>query len=180
MTWIVEDPLYVMVLGIAMTAILGFGWMQTSFRPLGYAAGGTVIVTLLLVMVEQWIVTDTEQITDALHRMAHDVQQNDVTAILNHIHASAKNVRRRAEHEFPKYEFTRCDIKRNLQIQIDASNPSRATATFNVVVVGQERGYPGHFHAPRYVELTLRKDQDRWQVADYRHAPPQRGFLRQR
>ena len=50
MTWILEDPLYVVVLGIIATVFFGFGWLQTNFRPLAYAAGGTVVVTILPIL----------------------------------------------------------------------------------------------------------------------------------
>jgi hypothetical protein len=178
MNWILEDPLYVVVLGIIATIVFGFGFLQTNFRPLAYAAGGAVILTVILVYVERVVVTDFEELEAALHEMAHDAENNDLAAILDHIHPSARAVRQRAEREFPLYEFSRVDIKRNLKIQFVDDGHRRATASFNVVVEGTFRQYEQFGKAAEFVELELRKDDDRWQVTDYHHFPPQHGLIR--
>ncbi len=32
MTWIVEEPVYIVILGVITLAFIGFAWMQTGYR----------------------------------------------------------------------------------------------------------------------------------------------------
>jgi hypothetical protein len=62
---------------------------------------------------------------------------------------------------------------------VSDQDPRQAVATFNVVVVISDRsGLLNERHIPRFVSVTLRKEDDAWRVIDYQHQPPQKGFQR--
>ena len=177
MTWVVEEPLYIAIMGIVTIAILAFGWMQTSYRPLLYGTVAAAVMTLLLLIVEQWVETESEQLAAALEQMAADVKRNDLEAVLNDIASTAPETRARARSEFPDYSFSRVDIKRNLEITVDSDRqPPRATATFNVAVDGVFKASRTPFRQRFFVELTLVKEDGRWRVATYSYHSPQYGM----
>ena len=177
MTWIVEEPVYIAILGVSTVLICGFGWLQTGYRQFAYAVVGAVIATVLLLLVEQWVETERAGIESALRRMAQDVERNDLPTVLSDIAQSAAKTRRRAESEFPRYRFTRVSIKHNLTITIDREQqPPKAKATFNVVVDGSELSTNMTFHVPRYVELTLVNEGSKWKVSAYHHEEPHLGL----
>jgi hypothetical protein len=130
-------------------------------------------------VVERLVVTDREQVSATLHEIARLVEHNDIDAAVQYAYSGAPQIRRQAEEELRRYEFSLVSIKRNLTIEVEPENkPPRARATFNVVVIVS---VPNHalkdYHAPRFVEVTLYKEDDgQWRVGGYSHSDPQRGW----
>jgi hypothetical protein len=137
-------------------------------------------LTVAAVLIERFVETDREQITATLHEIARLVQQNDVDAAIDYAYSGAPQVRRQADTELRRYEFSLVDIKRNLTIEVDSgTDPPQARAEFNVVVVVTVRNQGlTDFNVPRFCEVTLYKEKDgRWRVGAYSHADPQRGWM---
>ena len=169
MTWVIEQPLYLIILGLVGVVGFGFGWIQTGYRALLYLAVGSAVCAAGLLLLERFVVTDAEQVEAALHQIADDIENNDLPAVLAAIHPDAVETRQRAAAEFPNYEIDYVDIKSNLKVDFkDDVVPPKALATFNVTVKGRERSF-GPFNVPRFVEVTLVKVDDRWLALDYRH-----------
>ncbi len=169
MIWVIEQPLYLIILGLVAVVGFGFGWMQTGYRALLYLAVGSAICAGGLLLLERLVVTDAEEVESVLHQIAGDIERNDLPAVLAAIHPDAVQTRQRAEAEFPNYEIDYVDIKSNLKVDVDDDAvPPKAMATFNVMVKGRERSF-GPFTVPRFVEVTLVKVDDRWLALDYRH-----------
>jgi hypothetical protein len=55
--------------------------------------------------------------------------------------------------------------------------PCEADVTFNVVVEVTERSSGIHHRVPRFVHLTLRKEDGEWKVATYSHDDPQHSLI---
>ncbi len=175
MTWLLQEPLYIAILGVVAIAMLGFAWLQTRFQALLYATLAAIVVTGLLLAVEHWVETDAERVEKTLHEIAAAVERNDLPAVMQFAASGAIDARSRLENEFPRYHFERVSIKHNLEVKIDYDRqPAEATATFNVVVVGTAKSLSGRFHVPRFVEVKLVEENGQWRVSDYRHWSPQR------
>jgi hypothetical protein len=174
MTWIVEEPLYIAILGVVTLAFLAFAWTQTGYRWLLHATLGVAAFTVGLLLLERWVETEPEQIEATLRRIARDVERNDLDAILSHVYSGATETLARARSEFPRYSFRVVNIKRNVEVQLQAgAEPPAADVTFNVVVDVTERSSEIPYHVPRFVHVTLRKEDGRWKVATYSHDEPQ-------
>jgi hypothetical protein len=182
MTWLLEDSLTPLIVGSFLTAAAAFAWLQTGYRILLHAAGLFLVVTAAFVALERFVETDREQIAKTLDLIVRDIVNNDLEAILNWVHPSDLETRKRAEAEFPRYDFKHVDIKNNLEVEIKRSDPPKeATATFNVVVVASDRnGILRDGRAPFSVELELKQVGDQWKVADYRYDNPNVGLLRKK
>ena len=89
---------------------------------------------------------------------------------------------RRVRTEFPGYDIESVEVKNNMEIKFEPGDPpTRAVATFNVVVTGRlGTDSPTPIQAPRYVKLTFEKSGPFWRVVDLEHDEPMKGFRRDR
>jgi hypothetical protein len=173
MTWIVEEPLYIAILGVVTLAFLGFAWMQTGYRALLNAAIGAAALTVGLLLLEYLVDTEPERIEATLHRIARDVERNDHEMIYSHVYSGAPETLAWAKQEFPRYRFERATIKRNLEIVLDMNaNPPAAHASFNVRVDVTDVATGHLWYGAAFVEVTMRKEGDRWTVEECSYDEP--------
>jgi hypothetical protein len=179
MTWMVESPLLIVILGLLVVLVLGGAWIQTGRKPLLYAAITAGIMTALLFGVERFVQTDREQVRETLNQIARDVESNDVEKVLAHVYSGSPDIRSRAASEFPLYQFKSVSIKRNLKIIVEPKHfPPKAVAEFNVVVSGTDKaGLFSERAVPRFAIVTFYKEDNQWRVRSYEHRDPQEGFM---
>ena len=178
MTWILDQPLYIAILGVLTLAILAFGWMQTGYRALLHGMIGVAALTAGLLLLERWVETDAEQVETTLRKIGKVVESNDLDAILSYVYSGAPDTLREAQAEFPKYRFSNVNIKRNLEVEVDNSaQPPKAFATFNVGVNITEVSSGVPYVVRRYVEITMRKENGQWKVEKYEHHEPHAGMM---
>ncbi len=178
MTWVLEQPVYILILGVLSVAFLGFAWWQTSYRAMFHAMLAVFALTAGLLILEQLVETDVERVEDTLDQIARDVESNDLELILSHVYSGAQDVYARARNEFPQYQFRRVDIKRNVEVVIaENAHPPRAEVTFNVVVDVEVKATGYAPRVPRFVRVTMIFENDRWRVAEYTHDDPQNSIL---
>lgn len=182
MSWLLENPVMISIIGVVAAIVLGVAWLQTGKHTILYGIVAVLVFTLVGLVIERMVETDTEAVEGLLTQIARDVQQNDIQAILAHIDPSATFVRAQAEGELPKYKFSEVNIKSNLTITFDnPSDPTEAVTKFNVVVAGSHRdGSIEMWRVPRYAIVTFRKSGERWKVVAYEHHDPQEGLMRNR
>ncbi|HPM83134.1 MAG TPA: hypothetical protein PLF81_20665 [Candidatus Anammoximicrobium sp.] len=179
MTTILENPLPALLIGSLTTVILAGGWLRTGSKWLLAAIVAAILLTIGAVLVERFVVTDREQVTQTLFDIADLVERNQVNEALEYAYPKTPAVRSQAAAELPLYRFSEVNIKRNLEVKVfPERNPPMATADFNVVVVLSTReGLITNRRIPRYVEVTFYKDDDgQWRVGAYSHDDPRRGF----
>lgn len=178
MVWLLEKPLFIVVIGMSTTGILGGIWLQTGRRVAIHAMLATLALTCLLLGLERWIETDREQIDATLHRIARHVERNDLDAVLTYAHSDAEWIRQQASNELPRYVFQQVKIKANLEIQVASeASPKEAVAEFNAVVVLSDRsGLFQNNRVPRYVIVKFQKEGEDWRVTDYEHHDARFGY----
>lgn len=182
MTWLWEQPLVIVVVGVTTLAALGAAWAVSGRRALLAAAATAGVLLAVGLVTERLVVTDREAIQQMLQQLVRDVRSNNLRAVTQHIASRAPQLRQKVTAEMPRYRFDDCRITRVHQIEIDAhARPRTARVEFNVVASGTFR--EGGFEisdalVPRWVCLFLVKEEDgRWTVEDYDHAPPQQMLL---
>jgi hypothetical protein len=140
-----------------------------------HATLAAVALTIGLLLLENLVVTIPEQIENTLHRIARDVETNDLNQVLPHVYSGAPVTLAEAEREFPRYTLSDVDIKRNVEIRlVPGESPPLAEVTFNVTLDVRERRDGGiqYGHAALFVELTMRQEGGQWKVASYRYQEP--------
>ncbi|MEO2008221.1 MAG: hypothetical protein VB878_00870 [Pirellulaceae bacterium] len=162
MTWLLEESLYVLLIGVPLTAASAMAWVKTTHRALLWATILMLLLTVGGVAAEQLVVTDREQITAQLEQIAADVQSGDVSAILAHVHSDAVETRERVQSDLRHYIVRTARITKIHEILVFRDrNPAESEIKLNAVVeVNQNR-------APIAFELTLRWEDERWKVVAY-------------
>ena len=179
MSVLLEQPIPVLVIGVLVVAAMLFALLQTGNRRFLYLAAFAFVVCAGLLVVERMVVTPTEEIELTLNRIARDLESNDSDRILSHLTDGNASVRDHAEHALRLVEIHRVSVKPNLRVSFTDTAQTRATATFNAVVVGSER--KGNFRnqtSPSFFVVEFQKQADRWRVASYERHPPTRGMQR--
>lgn len=181
MTWILESPLLICVLGAMGATGLAIAWASSGKREVAIMAGLWVGLTLALLLVERLVVTDNEQIQILVQQIATDVRSNNPQSLKKYIHSSATALFNQANSELPNYQFTMLRITRIHTIDVTGKNvPRSATVDFNVVAAGTftVAGQPAMTFTrdepiARYIKLFLKQEADgKWRVEDYTHANP--------
>jgi hypothetical protein len=178
MNWLFEQPIVIVMVGVAVVLALAGAWSATGRRELLYGVGAALVLLIAGLIVERMVVTDREAIRETLARIARDVQSNNRRAVVQHIAMGASSLKQKAEAELPNYKFTECRVTKVHSIDVNSTaTPPTAIARFNVIASGSF-SYGGvdvsDSQVPRWIELQMVKEKDgRWAVEDYSHAPPQ-------
>jgi hypothetical protein len=182
MTWLLEQPLVIILLGVGLILALGAAWSASGRQELLYAAGAALALLVAGLVIERVVVTDREAIRRTLQEIARDVKNNNHRALVQHIHASAAQLRQKADAELPNYRFTECRVTKIHKIEVDGSaEPHSAVVEFNIIAAGTFKvSGLGELSetVPRWVKLQMLREKDgRWTVADYEHDSPERMIM---
>ena len=131
MTWLFESPWPFLLTGLVIEAILIVALVRTSRGAIGWAIAGVGLLTVGLVVLERFIVTDDELIRETLHGAAAAVSANDLNGVLAYISPEAVELRNRANETFRRTKFHDAKIGNDLTITTNyqGAAPS-ALATF--------------------------------------------------
>ncbi|MEQ8790202.1 MAG: hypothetical protein RIC55_28155 [Pirellulaceae bacterium] len=181
MNWLLESTLERNLALLALAAgavVLAVTWMRSGKRLWLIASVVVGAVVALTVLAGQLFVTPREEVEQTLRTIAADVQNNDLQAVLSHIHSSRDDIRLRAQAEMPRYRFEEVRINSIKEITADGSgDPPTAEAQFYVGVHGDFGGGEvgevyGDRGLTRFVILKFEKEGDAWKVIDYEHRAP--------
>ncbi len=168
MTWLTEDPTWVIVIGILVEAALGFVVVMQYRRELLWAMGGVALVVALLVGVEAYIVTDREQVEATLDAGVAALEANDQTRVEALLAPSATKTRGRVAWALATVEFTEIHLS-DLEILVKPhTEPPTATATFDAFFHFNDRtGMIPYRNYGSRIKMDLEQIGDRWLVTDH-------------
>jgi hypothetical protein len=166
-----ESPLYLGALGLVVTILTTYGWLQTGNPIALRSAVGLLLATVVLVALNVFVVTDREAIRQYLLDTAAELQRNDVAKVTSRIHPDASQMVFDLKAELPTIHFKTVRIKTFHAVDFTPTrNPSSVTVRMNAVVEGERLGLQGT--VPRWVRVTLEKYQGQWKIVDYDHREP--------
>ena len=176
MTWITEEPLPILFVGVLIEGFLLIALLQTARRALLYLMIVTGILFGGLLLVEFVVVTDAEEVEMMLDTMAADLERDDLPALLAHISDTAPELQQMARTRLKQVVVSRAAIKGNLQITVRRQkNRSWAIAKFNVVIIASDRtGTVEGYRYARYLVVRLRKQGGRWRMTGFEEHHPLR------
>lgn len=181
MNFFSDQPIWIVVCGMISVALLAILWAQTGRNGWLYAAGGTILLTLALLGLERYLVSDAEALRFTVREIARDVAKNDRKLLSAHIHSAATTLKQKADAELPNYEFSECTVTRIYLLEIDESKtPREGRVEFIVRVSGSfsYQGMGGDGTYLRYVTLFFGKEADgQWRVKDYDHRDVQAAWM---
>ncbi len=167
---LLESPWIVAAIGIAITLVTLYVWLQTGRKEAMWGAVAVLVLTGLAVLVSHLVETPQEKLRARIHAIANDLENNRREAVLAAIHPAATETVQRAEAEMPNYRFKLARVTRIQSMRFQDTQPKRAIVEMSVVVDVETNGFNGR--VPRYVEIVFIDEGGTWLVYDYRHADP--------
>jgi ketosteroid isomerase-like protein len=128
-----------------------------------------------LLILERLVVTQTEEVEDALDRVAQALVAGDSQTVLAALSPQCPK-RGEIQSVLSRFTISSARIGGDLEIRFnDLSSPPTATAYFTGIVDAKDnRGAIPYEHMIRKFKVTLRKEGDRWLIHDYTDAEPRK------
>lgn len=169
--FLLENPLWIGLLGLMATIAAAVVWLQTGARLAAIGAGSLALLTMALVFTSLRVETPREQIRRTIYEVAEALSRNDVPKVISYIHPGALPAVVKAKGELPNYQFTEARVTRLRTIEVDQrANPPAAVAEFNVAVEIAAEGQ--NIPIRRLVKVYFGLSAGRWLVRDYEHFDP--------
>lgn len=173
-----EDPVWILVVGLLITAVLGFVW--TRVQKFGWLAAciAVLLLTIGLVALERFIKTDREKLRYAVSEIARAVEDNDLEKLITFTSPAYPECEKQIRKELPSYTFERCNvIQHNVLVFDDPKQRQRAMVVFLVVADVSAPRYSYKGFVNRRVALFFEKQSDgSWLMYDYDHEDPKLPF----
>lgn len=173
MTWFIESPWPSLALGFSLEVILAIALVRTARAAIIAAMVVVLAVTGGLLALERIVVTEREEVENALGAVADALESNDVSTVLA---AFSPDCPRLGEVKSALSRFTvrEAHIGGDLEVRINRlTSPPSAATYFTGQVDGRDaRGEFPYEHMIRKFKVTLHKRGGKWLIADYSDAGP--------
>ncbi len=175
MTWLVETPWPSVALGLVLEIILAIALVRTGRGTILVAMVLVLALTGGLVVLERVVVTQTEEVENALDAVAASLEANDAAAVLA---GFTSNSPRRGEVQAALARVTvkSAHVGGDLEVRFnELTIPPSASAYFTGVVEAHDRsGTIPYERMMRRFKVTLHRQGDRWLIHDFSE-PESRG-----
>lgn len=168
MKWFVEDPTPTLVLAGLTIGVLVLALLKTGRGGLLYAIIGVGVVTVLMLALEWFVVTDKEVVEYSLSGACHELEANNVPGVLSYVDPKSPAYGR-LKSELSRVRVSRASYNR-LDVKVDRTkNPPEAEADFMGYIQAKDtRGeIPFETFARRFT-VVLRQEGDRWLLLNYK------------
>jgi len=168
MTWLVEDPLPIVLVGVAAEVVLLVLLLQTDRGRLMLGMLGVLMLTGLLLTVEWLVVTDRERVEGTLQEIATALEQQNTAGVLSHIARDAADLRGEVQSRLARHQIAEARIGSHAKITFNRlTDPPSATARFlaRIKLRGGGNTPEGNFAGRFTVQLV--EEDGQWKVAGY-------------
>ena len=176
-TILFEQPWLISTIGAVLTVLTFYGWVQTGNSIALKTAIGFAIGSILLVLLNHWVITDTEKIRIWLVDAAGELQSNEYDKVLKRI--SPDHTERvesiAARMKTVKFSVAKVTMIHSIKIEYKGTAPT-ADVRMNAFVQAESNGMSGKL--PRWVRLTLEKRNTEWLITDFEDRDPQHEFMK--
>lgn len=173
MTVFLESPMPILFFGIIAEAVLVACVFHTRRGVLLWPMAAVVLILLGGLALEQYVVTEREQVEATIDGAAAALSDNDLPRVLRYLSNEAEHTRSRAEWAMARVDFTSVTIH-GLEITVNSlTSPPTAEARFNGVAYYRDRRgeFPYEHYAARFI-VQLQWENDQWRITDHvEHSP---------
>ena len=172
-----EQPWIVGAVGTILTVVTLYGWTQTG-NSIAFKTGlGFAAASILLLILNLWIVTDAEHVRIWLLDVAGDVEKNQYENVLKRLSPDHTDRVASAAERMKLVKFNLARITRIHSIEVDYQGTKPiAHVRMNVFVEAESSGMSGK--VPRWVGLTLEKKGKEWFIVDFEDREAQHEFMK--
>lgn len=168
MAWLVEQPLPIFLVGVAVQAVLLVILVQTGRAVTLLAMLSAALLTAALLALEWFVVTDAERVEALLYEAAAAVDENDIAGLLDCIAPDADPMRRDVRTRLAQFNIIEARITSNPDVTVDRTQrPPTASARF----FGRVRVRDADTGEGPYVNrftVQLAEGDSGWKIIGYR------------
>ena len=175
-TVLLEQPWIVGAVGTILTVVTLYGWTQTG-NEIAFKTGiGFAVGSILLMILNLWIVTDAEQVRSWLIEAAAELESNQADKVVRRLSPNHSDRVANAAERLKTVKFTVARITKIHSVKVDyqGANPI-AYVRMNVFVEAESAGMSGK--VPRWVGLTIEKKGKEWLIVDFEDREAQHEFM---
>ncbi len=175
-TVLLEQPWIVGAVGTILTFVTLYGWTQTG-NEIAFKTGiGFAVGSILLMILNLWIVTDAEQVRSWLIEAAAELESNQADKVVRRLSPNHSDRVANAAERLKTVKFTVARITKIHSVKVDyqGANPI-AYVRMNVFVEAESAGMSGK--VPRWVGLTIEKKGKEWLIVDFEDREAQHEFM---
>ena len=178
-SWFTESATFPLITGVLLAIILAGMGFASREKVMFYIAIIVGVITAGIVTCEQLIVTDREEVTEVIYKLADAVQANNKAGVKRFVSKSRDDTLARVDNEMPRYDFESCRIIGvNHFTPDDSSSKKKAEICFVVTVRVNIDKNPTQAFGHRKITLQLEEESDgKWKIIDYSHEPPSSGAI---
>jgi hypothetical protein len=171
-----EQPWIIGAIGTVITIVTLYGWTQTGNSIALKIAIGFAAATLLLTLANFFILTDAEQVRTWLSNTAAELQNNEYEKILKKFAPDCSERVTNVGDLVKNVKFSTAKVTKIHSIEVESdSGAVIARVRMNAFVAGEINGLTGK--VPRWVFLTLEKQDREWLITDFEDRDPQHEFI---
>lgn len=173
--WFTESSFVPAMTGVALIFVFSFFAYVSNERSLLYIAAAILLMTIGIVTIESLIVTDKEELQEAVYQLAFQVQKNNLETVVAAFDPLDQKLISRVRSEMPRYDFDTCRLIDFTSFESTGDDPDTAEIEFAIAVRLRQGGMPEILSGQRRVRLSYQKDAaGNWKIKDYQHFDPRR------
>lgn len=184
MTWLLENPVPIWAVGIALGTLAGLVFLTRRTFVWLFVFVAIVGLTLLLALLEWLVVTEREEIELATHQLAAAVEANDLAAVLGMLAPTARQVRADAQTLLPRLQVAKAHVAGTLHVEVDTTaSPEKASSRFRALLDAVDRREGMKIVYYDEIQLNWVRENQHWLVTSYtakRRGQWGRGNMRRR
>jgi hypothetical protein len=165
MSWLIEDPSWVWVVGGFVAAALLMAFWSSGRGVFLTWFGAVVFLVLALLLIERYVVTDRELIEETIYGAAAAVEANDIERTLSYFSPTAEPLRALVRRRMGSLEVLDAAVA-GLKIELGTADTRRSTAKFLGRLEVRSSSVPRN-HIPIRMTVALVKEGERWLVESY-------------
>ena len=162
MTWLLEEPLPIIVLGVLVEIFLVVAFFLTGKRSVLLGMLGVAVLAGMGLMLERAVVTDREQIEVWFDKGITALEARDTPTLLGMIDPQAAQVRSDVQRALGMVKFKNVAIT-DLVIVVHSTEPVTATADVTVKFSVNDPKIP-YEHGLQKARLGMKKVGEKWLV----------------
>jgi hypothetical protein len=179
-SFLFEQPWVIGAAGTIVTAATFYGWLQSGNQSAFKLACTFLAATLLLVLLNVTVETDSEVVHRWIDDAAGELSRNEHQKIMNRIHPECTPMIDNCILRMKAVRFTDFRVTRIHSIEVARNREApQAIVKMNVVAEATMGGQYADFKGKlaRWVQLKLEKVNDHWLVLDLDEREPQHEFM---
>ena len=176
MTWLVESPWPAITLGVVVQVALAIVLVRTGRGAVLVAMAVALALTIGMLALERVVVTEQEEVEDALEAVAVALETNDTPAVLA-LFSPTSPRRGEVASALARFKVRDANIGGDLEIRTNAlTSPPSAHAYFTGRLDAHDtRSEVPYDHVLRKFKVTLHRDGRRWLIHDFASEDPLTG-----